>query len=158
MLYSVTLYYNIGRGEGEEKACFRDLGVVSVIEFKIRVCLNRFCPRLLVEYPFVYVYYQNLIGRPICPFSEWKEAWSQFCFSQKLVTSLVNVYINALLNSFRTEFLGLGELSKIEFRGTGLFYFIFYFLQQGRNLKLFQRIREHKPPLNPSHPKEELNL
>ena len=34
MLYSVTLYYNIGRGEGGEKACFRDLGVVSVIEFK----------------------------------------------------------------------------------------------------------------------------
>ena len=49
MLYIVTLYYNIGRGEGGEKACFRDLGVVSVIKFKIRVCLNRFCPRLLAK-------------------------------------------------------------------------------------------------------------
>ena len=46
ILNIVTLNYNIGRGEGGEKACFRDLGVVSVIKFKTQVCLNRFCPRL----------------------------------------------------------------------------------------------------------------
>ena len=32
-------------GEGE-KACLRELGVVSVIKFKTRVCLNKFSPRL----------------------------------------------------------------------------------------------------------------
>ena len=46
ILYIVTFYYNIGWREGGEKACLRDLGVVSVTNFKTRVCLNKFCPRL----------------------------------------------------------------------------------------------------------------
>ena len=57
-------------GKGEKKHAFKkDLGIVSVIKFKTRVCLNEFCPKLLS-----YIHFHPYVASPPCHcFKGWEE-------------------------------------------------------------------------------------
>ena len=66
-----TIYRNASlqhwTGGGGGKAYLRYLGVVSVVKFKTRVCLNRFCSRLWLSLKTVNdLGFLNLNYVPIC--------------------------------------------------------------------------------------------